>query len=252
MRFVAIAGLVLMTVSTVGAEGGAAGSNGPAPLISRYEVREDAQTGRLVRVVARKSPQRTSNRRGGIAASKQVVVQGDAAKPARLSATGKVDVDALVRQAARRYDVDPKLIHAVIRQESNYDPFAVSPKGAAGLMQLLPVTAARFGVQDIFDPAENVRGGVKYLRKLLDRYDGDPSLSLAAYNAGEGAVDRYGGIPPYRETVDYVGRVRRSYDPAAPSVPATESGQTALDTGRPRIVSWIEPSGLIRFETESE
>jgi len=134
------------------------------------------------------------------------------------------------------------LIYAVIRQESGYDPYAVSHKGAKGLMQLMPATAKRFGVKDVFDPAENVQGGVKYLRQLLDRYDGDRRLALAAYNAGEGAVDRFGGVPPYRETQDYVDRivgpseadttadtaVEESAEPVAQRVRATEQNGTLL------------------------
>ena len=168
--------------------------------VRRYEVREDAETGRLTRVTSlvRRSTQ-TSGGSAGAAGS--TVVQGHTV----------VDIDFLVQQAGLRHNVDTDLIHAVIRQESNYDVFAVSVKGACGLMQLMPGTALRFGVKDIFDPAENVEGGVKYLRHLMDRYEGDRIRALAAYNAGEGAVDRYGGVPPYRETEDYVDRVRRWY-----------------------------------------
>jgi soluble lytic murein transglycosylase-like protein len=156
----------------------------------------------------------------------------------------------LVEQTARRHDVDPKLVHAVIRQESDYDPFAVSSKGAMGLMQLMPDTADRFGVQNIFDPAENVRGGVLYLRHLLDRYNGDPSLTLAAYNAGEGAVDRYGDVPPYRETVDYVSKVRRLYGLPVDSVSNTQQDDAQAAAARPRILRRVDASGIVRYETE--
>ena len=114
----------------------------------------------------------------------------------------------IIAAAAARYGVDPDLVHAVVRAESAYKPRARSHAGACGLMQLMPATARRFGVRDIWDPAQNVRGGVAYLRFLLDRFDGDIRLVLAAYNAGEGAVAKYGNrIPPYRETRTYVRRV---------------------------------------------
>jgi soluble lytic murein transglycosylase-like protein len=114
---------------------------------------------------------------------------------------------------ARRHGVDPLLVRAVIRVESNFDPRAVSPKGAAGLMQLMPETAMRYGVDNRFDPAQNVDGGVRYLRDLMAMFDGNLSLALAAYNAGEGAVLKYGRrIPPYPETQQYVVWVRSFYD----------------------------------------
>jgi soluble lytic murein transglycosylase-like protein len=114
---------------------------------------------------------------------------------------------------ARRHGVDPLLVRAVIRAESNFDPRAVSPKGAAGLMQLMPETAQRYGVDNRFDPAQNVDGGVRYLRDLMAMFDGNLTLALAAYNAGEGAVLKYGRrIPPYPESQQYVVRVRSFYD----------------------------------------
>jgi soluble lytic murein transglycosylase-like protein len=165
---------------------------------------------------------------------------------------GQVDINALVEKFGRRYNVDPDLIHAVIRQESNYDPFAVSRQGAMGLMQLVPETADRFGVQDVFDPAENVQGGVKFLRFLLDRYEGDSALTLAAYNAGEGAVEKYGGVPPYQETTDYVARITALYRSQQNIVSAAEADEGSDSGDHRKITSFLEPSGLIRFETQSE
>jgi soluble lytic murein transglycosylase-like protein len=116
--------------------------------------------------------------------------------------------ESLIHQHARLQGVRPDLVRAVIQVESAFNPRAISPKGAMGLMQLMPATAADLGVIDPFNPAENIRGGVTYLRQLLDRYDHDERLALAAYNAGPGAVDRYGArIPPYRETRNYVQRI---------------------------------------------
>jgi soluble lytic murein transglycosylase-like protein len=122
---------------------------------------------------------------------------------------------------ARRHGVDPLLVRAVIRVESNFDPRAVSPKGAAGLMQLMPETAMRYGVDNRFDPAQNVDGGVRYLRDLMAMFDGNLSLALAAYNAGEGAVLKYGRrIPPYPETQQYVVGVRSFYNQLRRTDPA--------------------------------
>ncbi|MGQ9556452.1 MAG: lytic transglycosylase domain-containing protein [Desulfurispora sp.] len=115
--------------------------------------------------------------------------------------------EELFQEAAARYDLDPALLKAVARAESSFDPQAVSPAGAAGLMQLMPATARALGVTDVFDPRQNILAGARYLRQLLDRFAGDLPLALAAYNAGPGAVERHGGIPPYRETRQYVSRV---------------------------------------------
>jgi soluble lytic murein transglycosylase-like protein len=114
-----------------------------------------------------------------------------------------------VNRLAPSYGLDPALVRAIILAESAYDPNAVSPRNAQGIMQLTPETATRFGVSDPFDPAQNLRGGMSYLRWLIERFNGNLALTLAAYNAGEGAVLQYGGIPPYRETQDYVARVQQ-------------------------------------------
>lgn len=123
--------------------------------------------------------------------------------------------DGYIKKAARNYEVDENLIHAVIRAESSYNPKAISPKGAVGLMQLMPETAKAYGVTDSFSPEENITGGTKYLKDLLDRYDGDLDRSIAAYNAGEGAVDKYKGVPPYSETIKYVQTVTNYLEESA-------------------------------------
>ena len=115
-------------------------------------------------------------------------------------------------EAAGRYSIDPALLVAVARQESRFRPQAVSPVGARGVMQLMPATAQWLGVTNSFDARENILGGAKYLRMLLDTFGGDIALSLAAYNAGPGAVKKHRGIPPYRETVGYVAAIRRDYE----------------------------------------
>ncbi|AWI77758.1 lytic transglycosylase [Parazoarcus communis] len=117
----------------------------------------------------------------------------------------------LVQRLAPGYDVDPRLALAIVRTESNFNADARSPRNAQGLMQLIPDTAERFGVRNIMDPEQNVRGGLAYLRWLLRRFEGDVLMTAAAYNAGEGAVERYGGVPPYDETQEYVRRIMAFY-----------------------------------------
>jgi soluble lytic murein transglycosylase-like protein len=124
---------------------------------------------------------------------------------------GRDGVEKLVREAADRHRVDPALVRAVIETESNWNPKAYSRKGAGGLMQLIPTTAQRYGAYDVFNPQQNIDAGVKHLKWLLERYNGNLDLALAAYNAGEGAVDRAHGVPAYRETQNYVQRVQNAY-----------------------------------------
>jgi hypothetical protein len=125
--------------------------------------------------------------------------------------------DRVIDEECRKANLDSAFVSAVIKAESNFDPYARSRKGALGLMQLMPATAARLGVRRCFDPAANVRGGIAYLKQLCARFSNSPELVLAAYNAGEEAVDSYGGVPPYRETVDYVKRILKWWSPAGAS-----------------------------------
>ena len=118
--------------------------------------------------------------------------------------------DSVIVEAAKKFDVDAALISAVIKAESDFNPREYSNKGAQGLMQLMPGTAARFGVTDAWDPAANIYGGVRYLRWLLQTFDGNADLAVAAYNAGEGNVWKYNGVPPFRETINYVNRIARN------------------------------------------
>lgn len=127
----------------------------------------------------------------------------------RLREIGSADIIALVRRLAPDYHLDPNLVLAVIETESNFALDALSPRNAQGLMQLIPATAERFGVANVWDPVQNLRGGMAYLRWLLDHFDGEMELALAGYNAGEQVVARYGGIPPYPETQAYVRRIQQ-------------------------------------------
>ena len=130
--------------------------------------------------------------------------------------------DALIDAAAKKSNIDASFVSALIRAESNYAPRAVSRKGARGLMQLMPATAKRLSVRRPFDPASNVDGGVRYLRELVNRFGNQPELVLAAYNAGEGAVESYGGVPPYRETIAYVRRILGWWQPGNEAAPSPE------------------------------
>jgi soluble lytic murein transglycosylase-like protein len=157
-------------------------------------------------------------------------------------------IDDTVSEAAARHGLPPQLIDSVIKVESGYDPFAISPKGALGLMQLIPSTARRFGVANVFDPAQNIEGGAKYLKYLLDLYNGNYPLALAAYNAGEGAVAKYGGVPPYKETRDYLISVEKQLQkqkPAAPAPPPVKP--VAPPSGPAHIQEIVEPDGTVRY-----
>lgn len=131
--------------------------------------------------------------------------------PADIPVSGDCDLDWTIYRAGQEAGVDPRFIHAVIQQESHYKNEALSHAGAQGLMQLMPATAKRFGCDDPHDAAANIKAGTKYLAWLLKRFDGDVTLALAGYNAGEGAVDKYDGVPPYDETQNYVRKIVANY-----------------------------------------
>jgi hypothetical protein len=153
------------------------------------------------------------------------------------------EIDRLVQRAANRVQVDPDLVHAIIQVESDYQPNAVSNKGAMGLMQLIPATAIRFGVENPFDPKQNIEGGVTYLKYLLDLFGGDLSLALAAYNAGENSVLRQGGIPSYTETRDYVRKVSDRY-----GAPTTGEGKVKpKEPPKAPIYRYVDAQGVVHF-----
>ena len=151
---------------------------------------------------------------------------------------------AAVDRIAAENALPPRLVHSVIKVESNYNPSAVSPKGAQGLMQLVPETARRFGVADVFNPFDNVKGGAKYLKYLMDYYHGDQTLALAAYNAGEQNVARYGGVPPFPETQKYVGNVQKLARPKDAAKPKAADGAAAG-----HVLEIVQPDGSVRYVT---
>ncbi len=199
-------------------------------------VRTDSKTGRLIRTVVVPRP--------------RVVASHDSASAPATDAS----LNALIERIAGEQGVESQLVHSVIQAESNYNAAAVSPKGASGLMQLIPATARRFGVADTFDPEENIEGGVRYLRFLLDYYQGDYPKAIAAYNAGEGAVDRYHGIPPYAETRNYVYRVARNLEAERQSARqrpiVTQAPASAANTETPSpIIASTGSDGRIYYRT---
>jgi len=181
------------------------------------------------------SPKRKS---GGTISSTPASGSGESApaSPSQTATASGDHLDQIVQEAAERHNLDPALVKAVISTESGWNPSAISRKGAVGLMQLIPETAERFGVGNAFDPAQNVEGGTTYLKELLDRYNGDLTKSLAAYNAGEHAVDQSGGIPAYPETQRYVQKVTDAY--------------FRPNSGRDPSL-WSKPKAPIRQETDS-
>ena len=175
--------------------------------------------------------------------------------------TGNPTVDSYILDSGRRNSVDPLLLYAIMHQESTFKPRAMSNKGARGLMQLMPGTAVRFGVTSIWDPQQNIEGGTRYMRFLLDKFDGNIQLALAGYNAGEGAVMKYGfRIPPYSETQEYVRRISRRYDlirdplayqNARAQIAANQSKESAPLTIYERSVFAVKlPDGRLQLVTQ--
>lgn len=189
-----------------------------------------------------------SDRRLDASATTYTVPQAPSFRATRPAASGDVleRFEPLVQEHAARQSLRPDLVRAVIQVESGFNPWARSPKGAMGLMQLMPATARELGVRNAYDPEENVRGGTEYLRQLLDKYEGNEELALAAYNAGSGAVDRYGRrVPPYQETKDYVRKVGS----------AADGTMTGPRRGDPKniiykIVDIVDGAPVVRYTSE--
>lgn len=203
-------------------------------------VRADPRTGRLVRSVV-VSPRTV----------RENVVKPASPENASAPRTEPTRLGEYIEETARRYQVEPALVHSVIEVESNYNPFAISPKGAEGIMQLMPGTAKRFQVANSFNPWQNIDGGVRYLKYLLNLF-GNERLALAAYNAGEGAVIKYGDVPPYAETNQYVYRVGRKLGAARQSARKPEADHPKASTPeQPSIVHYTDADGREHFETRT-
>jgi len=184
-------------------------------------------------------------RRGSTISKSHSVNAAEPLAPAASVASPPDRLDRIVREAAERHNMDPALLNAVISTESGWNPQAVSRKGAVGLMQLIPETAQRFGVGNPYDPAQNVEAGTTYLKSLLDRYDGDLNKSLAAYNAGEHAVDRSGGVPAFRETRQYVQKVTNAY-----FQPGSGRDSALWSPPKPHVRRATDSSGRVVFTNE--
>jgi len=184
---------------------------------------------------------------GGARSRATIYLPGESSFTGRNRPAMSIDRDGtekLVREAAERHRVDPALVRAVIETESNWNPRAYSRKGAGGLMQLIPTTAQRYGAYDLFNPQQNIDAGVRHLKMLLQRYNGNLDLALAAYNAGEGAVDRAHGVPLFRETQSYVRKVQDAY---------YRPGSGRMDeayTRSSRIHRQVDENGRIIFTNE--
>jgi len=246
--WICCAGLAL-TISPAAWPQSSAGPEQAPAVRAASVVRADKRTGRLVRKVV------VTPAASAVAAVSSEIQPGSgeapvAAKPQAVTAPQALR--KLADDAAGRHGVDPLLVDSVIRVESNYNPLAVSPKGAEGLMQLIPATARRFGVTNSFDVKENIEAGVTYLKYLLDMF-GDDRLAVAAYNAGESAVMRYGDVPPYRETMNYVSRVGKAWGAARQQTPAPtaaiEAAPAPEEAGARAVEAYVDSQGRICMRT---
>lgn len=225
-------------------------------------VKQDPRTGQQITLPARPEPAEAVSPPGPsteqAAASKPSAKQ--TAEPASLAKQNEPtnaapersftiwnSLDQAIADTAERHEIDPELVRAIVKVESNFNPNAVSYKGAMGLMQLVPGTARRFGVGNVFDPGQNLDGGVRYLKHLLGLYDGNLRLSLAAYNAGEGAVERHGGIPPYAETQQYVRKISSLYRNGYIGNPFSLSAQARNRPDRWGIMKRVDERGRVHF-----
>jgi soluble lytic murein transglycosylase-like protein len=220
------------------------GADGTAerPVRMTSVVRSDPRTGKLVRSVVVTAKSVTERKVAENVVTPRVITPAGAAlAAAELGPGGALEGAAspagfqeAVDRIAGRHGLSPELLNSMIQVESNYNPYAVSPKGALGIMQLIPATARRFGVSDVFDPAENIEGGARYLKYLLQLFNGNYPLALAAYNAGENAVAKYGDVPPYPETRTYLKLVAKRLEEAQKASAAKVKEQKEVKPAEPK------------------
>jgi soluble lytic murein transglycosylase-like protein len=202
-------------------------------------VRADPRSGQLIKTIV----------------VKPRVIESRIVAPQTAPASVQMPVKDLIEQTAMSYEVSPELVESVIQVESNFNPFAVSPKGAEGLMQLMPGTARRFGVRNTFDAKQNIEGGVRYLKFLQDTFK-DDRLAIAAYNAGEGAVQKYGNVPPYPETMDYVAKVGEKYGQARRAEQARKKAvqkktdETPNEPQYRKLAQYVDADGKVYLMTQ--
>ena len=227
---------------------GADGTAGHAVRMTSV-VRSDPRTGKLVRSVVVTGKSMAERKVAENVVTPRVVASGE---PGTKGAVAPRDFQEAVDRIAGRHGLSPDLLNSVIRVESNYNPLAVSSKGAMGIMQLIPATARRFGVSDVFDPLDNMEGGARYLQYLLGLFDGDYPLALAAYNAGENAVAKYGAVPPYPETQAYLKLVARHLEDARKATAAKAREPKAAAPAGPKpdgnhLQEVTEADGTVRY-----
>jgi soluble lytic murein transglycosylase-like protein len=220
----------------------------PAKTVARL----DPRSGQQVRTIVVPPRAITTRQIKPLAIGEDIDGGATAEKPLRAADS---NVQAFVEEAALKYDVNPALIDSVIQVESSYNPRAVSPKGAQGLMQLMPDTARRLGVSNPFDPRENVLGGAKYLKFLQETFK-DDRLAIAAYNAGEGAVAKYNNVPPFLETINYVAQVGKRYSKAKKAAEAKKAAAAQPKPEKPpepqfaRVRQFLDAEGKLHLTTQ--
>jgi len=231
---------------------GAAGAK-PSTVKLTSTVRSDPRTGRLVRSVVVTAKPVAEHRVAETVIPSRVVSPVEPAAPAsQPPAPPPGNFQEAINRIADRHGLAPELLHSVIKVESNYNPYAVSPKGAQGIMQLIPSTARRFGVSDVFNPMENIEGGAAYLEYLMGLFHGNLPLALAAYNAGENAVAKYGTVPPYAETQTYLKLVARRLEEAQKASADRQKEQkeakpAETKTDGVHVQEVIQPDGTVRY-----